>query len=86
MIQRFAKIGFAVDLLASCAFGQSTGPTNGTVHGVVFISDADGARSVLPATKVSLEVPIRVEAQRAESLALIGQTIGPTSSAELDPS
>ena len=44
MIRRRGAIGFAWVLFASFALGQSSGPTTGTVQGVVFTADADGSR------------------------------------------
>jgi hypothetical protein len=46
MIRRLAIIAFAIGLLTIGAFGQGTGPANGTVQGLVFTADADGGRSV----------------------------------------
>jgi hypothetical protein len=63
MIRTPAKIGIALGLLASFAFGQSSTPATGTIRGVVFTVDTDGARSVLPAAKISLDGPTHIETQ-----------------------
>ena len=63
MIRTPAKIGIALGLLASFAFGQSSTPATGTIQGVVFTVDTDGARSVLPAAEISLDGATHVETQ-----------------------
>lgn len=63
MIRRLATIGFTWGLLASVAPGQSPGPATGTVQGEVFTTDADGGRSVLPDTRISLDGPSHIETQ-----------------------
>jgi hypothetical protein len=63
MIRTPAKIGIALNLLASFVFGQSSAPATGTIQGVVFTVDTDGARSVLPAATVSeVELEMKVQA------------------------
>ena len=44
-------------LLVSCAFGQNTRQTTGTIQGVVFALGSKGDRSVIPAAKISLDGP-----------------------------
>ena len=63
MIRTPAKIGIALGLLASFAFGQSSTPATGTIQGVVFTVDTDGARSVLPAAEISLDGATHIETQ-----------------------
>jgi hypothetical protein len=63
MIRRFAKIAFGIGLLTIGALGQITGPATGTVQGLVFTTDADGGRSVVPAAKISLDGPVHLEVQ-----------------------
>jgi outer membrane receptor for ferrienterochelin and colicin len=63
MIRRLSKIAFAIWLLTIGALAQDTGPTTGTVQGVVFTADADGGRSVVPAAKISLDGPVHLEVQ-----------------------
>ena len=63
MIRAPAEIGIALGLLASFAFGQSSTPATGTIQGVVFTVDTDGARSVLPAAKISLDGATHIETQ-----------------------
>ena len=63
MIRTPAKIGIALGLLASFAFGQSSAPATGRIQGVLFTVDTDGARSVLPAAKISLDGPTHIETQ-----------------------
>jgi TonB dependent receptor len=63
MIRRLAQLAFAIGLLVVAALGQSTDPATGTVRGVVFTADADGGRSVVPATKISLDGPVHLEVQ-----------------------
>jgi outer membrane receptor protein involved in Fe transport len=63
MIRKLAAIGFACGLLAGIAVGQNPASATGTVRGVLFTADADGGRSVLPDTKISLDGPSHLETQ-----------------------
>jgi hypothetical protein len=63
MMQKVASFALALGLIGACAFAQSTGQPTGAVQGLVFIRDADGGRSVVPATKVSMDGPAHIEAQ-----------------------
>ena len=63
MSRRLRIVGLGLCLMARCAAAQSTRPTTGTIQGVVLTSDPDGGRSVLPATKVSLDGPAHLEAE-----------------------
>src|SRR5580700_6014359 len=63
MLQTVASFALTLGLIGACAFAQSTGQPTGAVQGLVFIRDADGGRSVVPATKVSMDGPAHIEAQ-----------------------
>jgi TonB dependent receptor/Carboxypeptidase regulatory-like domain len=63
MMQKVASFALALGLIGACAFAQSTGQPTGAVQGLVFIRDADGGRSIIPATKVSLDGPAHIEGQ-----------------------
>jgi len=63
MMQTVASIALAFGLIGACAFAQGAGQPNGAVQGLVFITDADGGRSVVPATKITLDGPAHIEAQ-----------------------
>src|ERR1700758_5883626 len=49
-------------LISAGAFAQGTGQPSGAVQGQVFITDADGGRSVVAATKIMLDGPTHLEA------------------------
>jgi len=57
------SIALALGLISACAFAQDAGLPTGVVQGLVFITDADGGRSVVPATKITLDGPAHIEAQ-----------------------
>jgi outer membrane receptor protein involved in Fe transport len=63
MMQKVASIALALGLISACAFAQGAGLPTGAVQGLVFIADADGGRSVVPATKVMLDGPAHIESQ-----------------------
>src|ERR1700693_6224490 len=63
MVQKVASIALALGLIGACAFAQSAGQPNGAVQGLVFITVADGGRSVVPVTKITLDGPAHKEAQ-----------------------
>jgi hypothetical protein len=52
-----------IALLVSCASGQSTRHTTGTIQGVVFKLDSKGERSVIPAAKIVLDGPKHMETE-----------------------
>jgi len=55
-----------VGLLAALALGQTKPETNsssGSIQGVVFTTEQDGARSVVPGTKLSLDGPVHLQAE-----------------------
>jgi hypothetical protein len=53
----------AMALLAACALAQQPKPTTGKIHGIVFIVDEDGGRSVIPSVKVWLTGSTHIEVQ-----------------------
>src|SRR5437588_11499892 len=57
MNKRISSLAIFIGLVAACAFGGETESQTGSVQGVVFTSDADGGRSVVPGTKVFLDGP-----------------------------
>jgi hypothetical protein len=63
MIRRLATIASAWVVLANFALAQSPRPATGTVQGLVFTADADGGRSVLPGTRISLDGASHIETQ-----------------------
>src|ERR1700719_3060317 len=63
MRQRAANIALVLGLIGCCAFAQGAGQPTGAVQGLVFITDADGGRSVVPATKITLDGRAHFEAQ-----------------------
>src|ERR1700746_3307723 len=63
MMQKVAIMALVLGLIGACAFAQGGGQPNGAVQGLVFIADADGGRSVVPATKITLDGPAHIEVQ-----------------------
>jgi hypothetical protein len=63
MMQQVASIALALALIGTCAFAQSPAQSTGAVQGLVFITDADGGRSVVSATKITVDGPAHIEAQ-----------------------
>jgi hypothetical protein len=63
MTQKVASIALALGLIGACAFAQGGGQPHGAVQGLVFITDADGGRSVVPVTKITLDGPAHIEVQ-----------------------
>jgi hypothetical protein len=63
MMQKVASIALALGLIGACAFAQGAGQPTGAVEGLVFITDADGGRYVVSATKITLDGPAHIEAQ-----------------------
>jgi len=62
MMQKVASIALALGLLSGCALGQSK-PEPSSVQGVVFTSEQDHARSVVPGTKLWLDGALHLEAE-----------------------
>jgi len=62
MMQKVASIALALGLLTGCALGQSK-PEPSSVQGVVFTSEQDHARSVVPGTKLWLDGALHLEAE-----------------------
>src|SRR5246127_990455 len=63
MMQKVAIMALVLRLIGACAFAQGAGQPTGAIQGLVFITDADGVRSVLPATKITLDGPAHIEVQ-----------------------
>jgi hypothetical protein len=63
MMKKTIVIALAHGVIGACAIAQSAGQPAGTVQGRAFVADADGGRSVVPATKITLDGPTHLEAQ-----------------------
>jgi len=63
MTQRVGTIALALGLLIGCALGQSTPQPSGSIQGLVFTTEQDQARSVVPGTKLSLDGALHLEAE-----------------------
>jgi hypothetical protein len=63
MMQQVASIALTLGLIGACAFAQGPAQPTGAVQGLVFITDADGGRSVVSATKITVDGPAHIEAQ-----------------------
>jgi hypothetical protein len=63
MVQKVVSIALAFVLLTACALAQNTGLQAGTVQGLVFTSEQDGGRLVVPGAKISLDGPSHLEAE-----------------------
>src|SRR5580658_10095652 len=57
MTKRLARLVIPIGVLGACAFAGDMGTKTGAVQGLVFTTDADGGRSVVPGAKVSLNGP-----------------------------
>ena len=62
MMQKVASIALALGLLTECALGESK-PEPSSVQGVIFTSEQDHARSVVPGTKLWLDGALHLEAE-----------------------
>ena len=62
-MRRLTIVALVLGLIGVRAFAQGTGQPTGAVHGHVFIKDEDGGRSVLPATKITLDGPTQLEVE-----------------------
>ena len=62
-MRRLTIVALVLGLIGVRAFAQGTGQPTGAVQGQVFIKDADGGRSVVPATKITLDGPTQLEAE-----------------------
>lgn len=60
---RLLSIALTIGLFATWASAQSSGQTGGSVRGIVFAAGPRAAHSVVPATKVTLDGPIHLEAE-----------------------
>jgi len=62
-MQRVATVALASCLLTAWALGQSARQPGGSIQGVVFTTEQVHARSVMPATKLSLNGASHLEAE-----------------------
>ena len=63
LMRRGAIMALVLGVIGACAFAQGARQPTGAVQGLVFITDADSGRSVVPATKITLDGPAHIEAQ-----------------------
>jgi len=63
LMRRVTIVALVLGGISACAFAQGAGQPTGAVQGLVFIADADGGHSVVPATKITLDGPTLIEAQ-----------------------
>src|SRR5579864_2159738 len=61
-MRKLTIVMLILGLISAGAFAQGTGQPSGAVQGQVFITDADGGRSVVAATKIILDGPTHLEA------------------------
>src|ERR1700751_1480265 len=61
-MRKLTIVMLILGLTSAGAFAQSTRQPSGAVQGQVFITDADGGRSVVAATKITLDGPTHLEA------------------------
>src|SRR5437879_2898528 len=62
-MRRLTIVALVLGLIGVRTFAQGTGQPTGAVQGQVFINDTDGGRSVVPATKITLDGPTQLEAE-----------------------
>jgi len=58
---KLASFVVILELVGSWALAQDKQPTTGAVQGIVFITDPDGGRSIVPGAKISLDGPAHFE-------------------------
>ena len=63
MAHNLARLLIAIGLLSAWVHAQNPQQPTGTVQGVVFTTDADGSRAIVPAAKILLDGPIHLEAE-----------------------
>src|ERR1700756_1337458 len=63
MMQKVVIMALVLRLIGACAFAQGAGHPTGALQGLVFITDGDGVRWVVPATKITLDGPAHIEVQ-----------------------
>jgi len=63
MMQRIGTIALPLGLFTAHVLGQSKPQLGGSIQGVVFTTEQDHQRSVVPATKLSLDGPTHRETQ-----------------------
>jgi hypothetical protein len=61
MKQRLSIIGLAFAMLTGLALCQSAPLPGGSIQGVVFTTEQDHARSVVPGTKLSLDGALHLQ-------------------------
>src|SRR6201984_2355101 len=78
MMQKVAIMALVFRLIGTCAFAQGAGQPTGAIQGLVFITDADGGRSVFPATKITLDgsAPIEVQSDNGGKFAFSTVPVG----------
>src|ERR1700758_2163943 len=62
-MRKLTIVKLILGLISAGAFAQGTGQPSGAVQGQVFITDGDGGRSVVAATKITLDGPTHIEVQ-----------------------
>ena len=63
MKQRLSIMALAFEILTGLALCQSSPLPGGSIQGVVFTTEQDHARSVVPGTKLSLDGPLHLQAE-----------------------
>jgi len=78
MSTRNLRVILAVSLLVTSLFSQSTPAKTGTLQGLVFTRDADGARAIVPGAKISLTgaATLETEADAAGEFVFTGLAPG----------
>jgi hypothetical protein len=75
MMQRVTTIALAFVLLTAGAAAQSSPQTTGSIQGVVFTTEQDHARSVVPGTKLSVDGSLHLEAESDSEGAFVFSTV-----------
>src|SRR5262252_11176749 len=63
MMQRASLGALTFAILTGLALGQTAPQPGGSIQGVVFTTEQDHARSVVPGTKLSLDGPLHLQAE-----------------------
>jgi len=74
-MQRVTTIALAFVLLTAGAAAQSSPQTTGSIQGVVFTTEQDHARSVVPGTKLSVDGSLHLEAESDSEGAFVFSTV-----------
>lgn len=61
-MQRVSRVTLVLALITGCVFGQSTSPS-GSIRGVVFTTEQNQERSVVPGTKLSLDGAVHIKVE-----------------------